>query len=41
MDLKSHIQYLHGPEEVTYAPDELVVACLVRDGRPYLESSGH
>src|SRR5215212_2846729 len=38
MDLESHIRHLHGPEEVTYTPDELVVVCLVRDGRPYLKS---
>lgn len=38
MDLEPHIKHLHGPEEITYAPDELVVACLVRDGRPYLKS---
>jgi len=38
MDLESQIKHLHGPEEVTYAPDELVVVCLVRDGRPYLRS---
>ena len=38
MDLESQIRHLHGPEEVTYAPDELVVVCLVRDGRPYLKS---
>jgi hypothetical protein len=25
MDLESQIRHLHGPEEVTYAPDELVV----------------
>src|ERR671914_418027 len=38
MDLESQIRHLHGPEEVTYAPYELVVVCLVRDGRPYLRS---
>src|ERR687894_1767128 len=37
MDLESQIRHLHGPEEVTYAPDELVVVCLVRDGRPYVK----
>lgn len=38
MDLESQIRHVHGPEEVTYGPDELVVVCLVRDGRPYLKS---
>jgi hypothetical protein len=38
MDLESQIRHLHGPEEVTYALDELVVVCLVRDGHPYLKS---
>ncbi len=32
------VEHLHGPEEVRYEPDELVVLCLVRDGRPYVES---
>src|ERR671920_1365335 len=32
------IEHLHGPEEVDYGPDELVVVCLVRDGRPYVRS---
>src|SRR5919107_4804241 len=36
--LHSSIEHLHGPEEVDYAPDELVVVCLVRDGRPYVKS---
>jgi hypothetical protein len=38
MDLESQIRHVHGPEEVTYGLDELVVVCLVRDGRPYLTS---
>lgn len=38
MDLESQIRHVHGPEEVTYGLDELVVVCLVRDGRPYLKS---
>jgi hypothetical protein len=38
MDLESHIKHLHGSEEVDYAPDELVVACLMRDARPYVKS---
>src|ERR671917_1572852 len=36
--LHSRIEHLHGPEEVPYAEDELVVVCLVRDGRPYVKS---
>src|SRR5918998_3015294 len=32
------IEHLHGPEEVPYGEDELVVVCLVRDGRPYVKS---
>src|SRR5919107_5077292 len=36
--LHSSIEHLHGPEEVPYAEDELVVVCLVRDGRPYAKS---
>src|SRR5215217_2340120 len=36
--LHSSIEHLHGPEEVDYEPDELVVVCLVRDGRPYVNS---
>ncbi len=36
--LRSSIEHLHGPEEVPYGEDELVVVCLVRDGRPYLKS---
>ena len=36
--LHSSIEHLHGPEEVAYEPDELVVVCLVRDGRPYVKS---
>jgi glycosyltransferase involved in cell wall biosynthesis len=38
MDLESQIRHVHGPEGVAYAPDELVVVCLVQDGRPYLRS---
>jgi hypothetical protein len=33
-----NITHVYGPEEVSYAPDELVVVCLVRNGRPYLET---
>src|SRR5919199_841328 len=32
------IEHLYGPEEVPYGKDELIVVCLVRDGRPYLKS---
>ena len=36
--LHSSIEHLHGPEEVPYGEEELVVVCLVRDGRPYVKS---
>jgi hypothetical protein len=32
------IEHLHGPEEIPYGEDELVVVCNVRDGRPYVKS---
>src|ERR671917_1607873 len=32
------IEHLYGPEEVPYEEDELVLVCLVRDGRPYVKS---
>src|SRR5215211_3478851 len=32
------IEHLYGPEEVPYAEDELVLVCLLRDGRPYIKS---
>src|ERR671921_2358140 len=32
------IEHLHGPEEVPYAEDELVLVCLMRNGRPYVKS---
>ena len=32
------VRHLHGPKRVAYAPDELVVVCLVRNGRPYIKS---
>jgi len=38
MDLEARIEHLHGPEEVDYAEDELVVVCLMRDARPYVRS---
>ncbi len=33
-----NVEHVHGPEEVAYAMDELVVLCLVRNGRPYVRS---
>ena len=36
--LRENVEHLHGPEEVSYAADELMVVCLVRDGRPYIKS---
>src|SRR5215217_6394013 len=36
--LHFNIEHVHGPEEVNYGPDELVVVCLVRDSRPYVKS---
>ncbi len=33
-----NVEHVHGPEEVTYTTDELVVLCLVRNGRPYVRS---
>jgi Glycosyl transferase family 2 len=32
------IEHLYGPKKVSYAPDELGVVCLVRNGRPYVRS---
>src|SRR5215218_4136819 len=32
------IEHLYGPEEVSYEEDELVLVCLLRDGRPYVKS---
>jgi glycosyltransferase involved in cell wall biosynthesis len=32
------VKHLHGPERIAYAPDELVVVCIVRNGRPYIKS---
>jgi hypothetical protein len=32
------VEHVHGPKEVAYEADELVVVCLVRDGRPYVKS---
>jgi glycosyl transferase family 2 len=36
--LHHSIQHLHGPKEIPYADDELIVLCLVRDGQPYLKT---
>ena len=36
--MHANVEHVHGPEEVAYGMDELVVLCLVRDGRPYLRS---
>jgi hypothetical protein len=36
--LHFNLEHVHGPEKVDYEPDELVVVCLVRDGRPYVKS---
>src|SRR5215207_2009178 len=32
------IEHLYGPEQVPYEEDELVLVCLLRDGRPYVKS---
>jgi hypothetical protein len=32
------VEHVHGPEEVSYGVDELIVLCLVRDGRPFVRS---
>src|SRR3712207_3527632 len=32
------VEHVYGPEEVAYGMDELIVLCLVRDGRPYVRS---
>jgi hypothetical protein len=32
------VEHVHGPEEIAYGMDELIVLCLVRDGRPYVRS---
>jgi hypothetical protein len=36
--LQNSVEHLHGPEEIDYDKDELVVLCLVRNGRHYLKS---
>jgi glycosyltransferase involved in cell wall biosynthesis len=35
--LKHNVEHLHGPEEVHYDIDELVVLVLLRNGRPYIK----
>lgn len=32
------VERVHGPEKVNYGTDELIVLCLVRDGRPHVRS---
>ena len=32
------IEHLHGPGEIKRGPEELLVVCLVRDGRPFIKS---
>ena len=32
------VEHVHGPEEVSCRMDELIVLCLVRNGRPYVRS---
>jgi Glycosyl transferase family 2 len=36
--LYHNVEHAHGPAEVTIGPDELVVLCVVCDGRPYVRS---
>lgn len=36
--MQASVEHVHGPEKVDYGMDELVVLCLVRDGRPYLRA---
>jgi hypothetical protein len=36
--MHADIEHVHGPEEVAYGKNELVVLCLVRDGQPYIRS---
>src|SRR5215208_1513269 len=36
--LNRSIEHLHGPNEIPYQEDELIVVCLLRDGRPCLNS---
>ena len=32
------VKHLHGPDEISYAENELLVLCLVRDGLPWVRS---
>src|SRR5215212_5325846 len=32
------VEHLYGPEEIPYDEDELVLVCLLRNGRPYVKS---
>jgi glycosyltransferase involved in cell wall biosynthesis len=32
------VKHLYGPRNISYAPDELVIICLVRNGRRYIKS---
>lgn len=36
--LRLSIEHLHGPEQIEYSQDELVVLCLMRNGQQYVES---
>ncbi len=36
--LYASIEHVHGPEKIAYGKEELVVVCLVRDGRPYVKA---
>lgn len=36
--LRLDVRHVSGPTKVEYGPDELVVVCLVRDGRPYVKA---
>src|SRR5215204_686752 len=32
------VRHLHGPKKIAYGLDELIVVCVVRNGRPYIKS---
>jgi hypothetical protein len=36
--LVQDLEHLHGPEDVACGPEDLVVLCLARDGRPYVRT---
>jgi FkbM family methyltransferase len=38
LEVHHSIEHIHGPEEIDYEEDELVVVCIVRDGRMYVKS---